>query len=131
MLRKEWHDLFRQSLFFIAVAIIFPAFLILFRILSDMTFLEAFFPICQFWLFFWAFFQGASVLASERHQGGMIYLLSLPYSRLRLLQLKLLPRFTSVLALFFLYYILHLTWGRDFVALPIFAFAVIYFAIFK
>ncbi len=130
MLRKEWHDLFRQSLFFIAGVSIFPALLILFRITSDLSYPEVFFPVCQFSLFFWAFFLGASFLASERYQGGMIYLLSLPYSRLRLLQLKLLPRLTAVLAFFLLYYIFLLAWGKDFDALSMFAFAVIYFALF-
>lgn len=130
MLRKEWHDLSRQSLFFTVWVGISPAFLILVRITSGMSYLEVFFPACQFLLFFWAFFLGASFLASERYQGGMTYLLSLPYSRLRLLQIKLLPRFTAVLVFFSLFYIIQLAWGEDFIALPMFAFAMIYFALF-
>ncbi len=130
MLRKEWHDLFRQSLFFIAGATMLPALLILFRIIPDLSYPQLFFPACQFLLFFWAFFLGASFLASERHQGGMTYLLTLPLSRLRLFQIKLLPRLTAVLAFFLLFYIIQLTWGEDLIALPLFAFAVIYFALF-
>jgi hypothetical protein len=71
MLRKEWHDLFRQSLFFIAGVSMLPALLILFRIIPDLSYPEVFFPVCQFSLFFWAFFLGASFLASERYQGGL------------------------------------------------------------
>jgi len=81
-------------------------------------------------MFFWAFFLGASFLASERHQGGMTYLLSLPYPRLRLFQIKLLPRLTAVLAFFLLFYIVQLAWGEDLIALPMFLFAGIYFALF-
>jgi hypothetical protein len=130
MFRKEWRDLIKPGLFFIAVASIFPSLLILFRIISDLSYAELFFPMCQFGLFFWAFFMGASFLMPERLQRSEIYLLSLPYSRFRLLFIKILPRVTGALILFALYLFAFLSWGENMAAISFISFALIYFSLF-
>jgi hypothetical protein len=130
MRRKEWLDLLRQSLFFVVVVSLQPVFLILFRITPNASYLDVFFPVCQFSLFFLAVFLGASFLASERYQGAMTYMLTLPLSRLRLLRIKLMPRLVAALGFFLLFNLLLLAWGKDSTVLPLFAFPLVYFSLF-
>ena len=128
MFGKEWRELCKQGLFLTASAVLIPAFCVLARIAP--TYGDAFFPLLQVGLFFWAFLMGASFLMSERFQRSEIYLLSLPYSRYKLLLYKALPRIAGVLLFFVLYVIAYVYWGRNLVALPSFSFTLIYFALF-
>jgi len=130
MLSKEWSELLKHSLFFTAAAVLMPAFIILASIVPGLTYGDAFFPVLQFGLFFWAFFTGASFLMSERFQRSEIYLLSLPYSRSRILLIKILPRITGVLILFGLYVSAFLSWGENREAISFISFALIYFSMF-
>jgi hypothetical protein len=130
MFGKEWRELCKYGLFLTASAVLIPAFIVLARIAPGLTFGDAFFPLLQVGLFFWAFIMGSSFLMSERFQNSEIYLLSLPYSRHKLLLYKALPRIAGVLLFFVLYVIAYVNWGQNLVALPSFTFTLIYFALF-
>lgn len=130
MLKKEWNEIIVQSLISMAIACLSPGLLLLIRGLPGLTYAELFFPMFQFGLFFWAFFLGASFLSSDRLQGGVVYLLSLPYSRLRLFILKALPRFSALLFFYGLYIITVSLWGKDLTAISLLSFSLIYFMLF-
>ncbi len=128
MFGKEWCELCKQGLFLTAAAVLIPVFIVLARLAP--TYGDAFFPLLQFGLFFWAFFMGASFLMSERFQNSEIYLLSLPYSRYKLLFFKALPRIVGVLLFFVLYVIAYVYWGQNMAAISFISFALIYFSLF-
>jgi hypothetical protein len=130
MLKKEISDVLRQTLFFILITFLLPAFLVLTKIYPDRSYLNAFFPVFQFGLFFWAFFMGASLFSVERGQNGMEYLLSLPLSRYKLIGLKILPRFISVLIFYGIFLIFFFGPGSNASALSLICFSFIYFSLY-
>ncbi len=130
MLKKEINDVLKQALFFALIILLLPAFLVLTKIYPDRSYLNAFFPVFQFGLFFWAFFMGASLFSAERGQNGMEYLLSLPLSRYKLIGLKVLPRFTSVLIFYGIFLILFFGPGSNTSALSLICFSFIYFSLY-
>jgi len=130
MLKKEINDVLKQIVFFAAVVLLLPAFLIITTIISDQSYFSVFFPVFQFGLIFWTFFMGSSLFSLEHGQRGMEYLLSLPYSRLQLIGFKILPRIISVMAFFVAFWILYNTGGEDLAALPFSSFTAIYFFLF-
>lgn len=130
MLKKEINDVLTQTLFFILFILLLPAFLVITKIFPDRSYLNAFFPIFQFGLFFWAFFMGASLFSVERGQNGMEYLLSLPLSRYKLIGLKVLPRFISLLIFYGIYLILYLVTGSLCAGFSLICFSFIYFSLY-
>lgn len=130
MLKKEFREAGRQSLFFAFFILLCPAALSLLPVMSGMSYADFFFPAFQFGLFFWALFMGTSLFSTDKGQGGMEYLLSLPYSRLKTIGMKVLPRLASVLLFFLVYLILYLTNPDAAVAVPFFMFAPVFFSLF-
>ena len=130
MLKKEWNDIIVQSLIAAGITGLYPGLLILTRLVPDSTYAGLFFPMFQFGLFFWAFFLGASFLSSDRRQRGVVYLLSLPYSRLRLFILKALPRVSALLLFYGLFILSVSLWGKDLTAISMISFSLIYFVLF-
>jgi len=130
MFKKEINDVLKQTFYFLLVTIALPWILILTSAVRNLSFFQIFFPIFQFALLFWALFLGISLFSSEQGQGGMEYLLSLPYSRLRLLGLKVLPRATVVMLLYVLFLLLYTRGGEDAAAFPIFYFTLLYCALY-
>ncbi len=130
MLKKEWNEIIVQSFISAGLACLLPGLLILTKLIPGLTYAELFFPTLQFGMFFWAFFLGSSFLSSDRMQRGVVYLLSLPYSRLRLFILKALPRFSVLLLFYGLYIVLVSLWGKDLTAISLFSFSLIYFVLF-
>ena len=130
MLKKECSDVLKQTIFFILVILLLPAFLIITTIIPNQSYLSVFFPIFQFGLLFWAFFMGSSLFSVERGQQGMEYLLSLPFSRHQLIGLKTLPRLIAVLVFFLAFFILYRSIGEDVAALSLVTFTLIYFSLF-
>lgn len=130
MLKKEWNELIVQSLIITGILCLFPGLLILLRLLPGLTYAEVFFPCFQFGLFSWAFFLGASFLSSDRLQRGVVYLLSLPYSRLKLLSFKALPRLSVLLLFYGVYMVIVSLWGADLTAISFISFSLIYFLLF-
>jgi hypothetical protein len=130
MLKKECRDILIQSFFFAVAMIALPAIIFLTRIIPKQPYVAIFMPAFQSGMLFWALFMGVSLFSSERGQKGMEYLLSLPYSRLRLLAIKVLPRFLSILFFYFVFLILYYHGGMDFAALALFSFSFLYFVLF-
>jgi hypothetical protein len=130
MLKKEINDVLKQILLFTSVCLLLPALLIVTTKISDQSYFSVFFPMFQFGLIFGAFFMGASLFSLEHGQRGMEYLLSLPYSRLRLIGLKIIPRLAAVLIFFVIFLILHNSGGEDLAALPFAPFTAVYFFLF-
>lgn len=130
MLKKECCDVFKQIVFFTLVILLLPAALIITTIIPNQSYLSVFFPIFQFGLFFWALFMGASLLSVDRGQRGMEYLLSLPYSRLQLIGIKIFPRVIAVLIFFIVFLIIYISGGEDVSAVTFLLFTAIYFSLF-
>ena len=130
MLKKEISDVLKQTVFFAALALVIPAFLIITTIISNQSYFSVFFPLFQFGLLSWAFFMGASLFSVERGQRGMEYLLSLPYSRYQIVGIKILPRFIAVVLFYVVFLILYTSGGEDLVMLPFFSFTFIYFSLY-
>jgi len=111
MLRKEISDTLKLSVgtvfvFFIVVAYAF----LLVRLVVDAEFpFSEFLPLMVFiTMLGFSFYLGISLFAEEKNQRAFEYLLSLRFTRTRLLWNKLLPRFVALSAAAVLYHILSL-----------------------
>ena len=138
MLKKEFNEVSKQSLFFIALVIGIPVLGLILAMLFkwSLTYNEIFFPVYQVGIFIFAVVTGLTLFSAEKRQGGMEYLLTLPLSRMRLLGLKVLPRFVAlcVLLLFYSLYMNIMTGGgtgaESIPILPTFYLAYIAFGVF-
>ncbi len=130
MFKKEIREVFWQGLFLLSAACAVPAILMLTRIVSGFSYFQVFFPMFQFGLFFWAFLMGASLVLPDRSQNALLYLLTLPYSRLKLLWLKTLPRFSAALVFFAGFAALYALVGGDLEVISFSAFTLIYWVMF-
>ena len=130
MLKKECRDILIQSFFFAVAMVALPGIIFLARIIPHQPFAAIFMPIFQSGMLFWALFMGVSLFSSERGQKGMEYLLSLPYSRLKLLAIKILPRLLSILFFYLIFLVIYYQGGRDYVALALFSLSFLYFVLF-
>jgi hypothetical protein len=115
MLKKEVKEVIKQSLVFIVTAAVMPIPVLLGSKLfgSTLSYGELFFFVFQVGLLIFSVFMGTSLFSRDMGDGGMEYLLTLPYSRLHLLGLKLVPRFLAVTAAFVLYVVLLLITGMS------------------
>ena len=102
MLRKELQEVLKQSLFFlVAVAGVSLAIKIVRPGLS--SYMQTFYLTYQFLLIWFGVFMGLSLFLSDKRLRAEDYVFSLPYSRLRLLGIKVLPRLTALLIIYFIY----------------------------
>jgi hypothetical protein len=112
MLRKEIQGVLKQSLFFLAVVVGIT--FVIEIVLPDVgSYLEVFILIYQFSLLVFALFMGSSVFLMDRKQRAEEYVFSLPYSRLRVLGMKLLPRFIAIVFFSILFMVLFYLWGSE------------------
>jgi ABC-type transport system involved in multi-copper enzyme maturation permease subunit len=113
MLKKEVKEVIKQSLVLIVTAVVIPIPVLLVSRLfgSALSYSEVFFFVFHVGLLVFSVFMGTSLFSRDMGDGGMEYLLTLPYSRLQLLAIKLVPRFLAVLAVFGLYVLLLLVTG--------------------
>ena len=130
MLKKEISEVLKHTIIFILVVLLLPAILLVTTIISDQSYFSVFFPVLQFGLFFWALFMGVSLFSGDRSQKGMEYLLSLPYSRLQLIGIKILPRLCAVILFYIAFVYLYKTGGFDAAATTFIPFTAIYFTLF-
>lgn len=108
MLKKEAKEVSKQSFYFI-IGVVFVTFLVLIGSLLlnySISCATLFFAVFQVGLLIFGMFAGISLFSSDTRDGGMEYLLTLPYSRLRLLMFKIIPRITVLILLFLLYLLL-------------------------
>ena len=108
MLKKEVKEVIKQLLVFMVIAAVMPILVLLVSKMfgSALSYGEVFFFVYQVGLLILSVFMGTSLFSRDLGDGGMEYLLTLPYSRLQLLAIKLVPRFLAVLAAFVLYVLL-------------------------
>ena len=95
MLRKEFQEIFKQSLYYLAAA---AGISLVIKIISakHVTYLEVFYLTYQFSLLVFAAFMGLSLFLSDKKLRAQDYVLSLPYSRLQLLGMKVMPRLAAM-----------------------------------
>jgi hypothetical protein len=138
MNRKEWREVGRQSLFFIlalaAMALLLGGVDLL---MGAMGFAqskplegEKLIIILGAWWLMFSMFLGLSPFAMDSKQKGMEYLLTLPYSRRRLLLIKLLPRLAAAVFFYLAYALLYFLIGNDVLGGGFILFSLVYFAIF-
>lgn len=115
MLKKEVKEVIKQSLVFLVIVAVMPVPVLLVSSLfgSALSSREVFFFLFHVGLLIFSVFMGTSLFSRDMGDGGMEYLLTLPYSRLQLLAIKLVPRFLAVLAVFVLYMLLLLITGMS------------------
>jgi ABC-type transport system involved in multi-copper enzyme maturation permease subunit len=115
MLKKEVKEVIKQTLVFMVIAAVMPVPVLLISSLfgSSLSYGELFFFLFHVGLWIFSVFMGTSLFSRDMGDGGMEYLLTLPYSRLQLLAIKLVPRFLAVLAAFVLYVLLLFITGMD------------------
>jgi hypothetical protein len=131
MSRKEWREVGRQSLYFVLAAagmvlLAFSGDLLSDRPLSG----EKIVIILGLWLLMFSMFMGLSPFAMDSRQKGMEYLLSLPFSRRRLLLIKLLPRLAAVVLFYLTFVLLYFLIGHDAFGGGFTVFSLAYFALF-
>ena len=115
MLKKEVKEVIKQLLVFLVIAAVIPIPVLLVSNLfgSALSYGELFFFLFHVGLWIFSVFMGTSLFSRDMADGGMEYLLTLPYSRLQLLAIKLVPRFLAVLAAFVLYVLLLFITGMN------------------
>jgi hypothetical protein len=132
MLKKEFKEVFKQMLYFLLIIFLILCAEFIERVISKSTFLffDSFFPIFQFGILFMAFFFGISLFSSEVRQKGTEYILSFPYSRLKLLCIKVAPRAIAMILFYLLYILFYYLGGKNISIIAIVSFSYLFFALF-
>ena len=133
MLKREFKEVFKQTLILIVSVffLIYPIHLIA-SIFNKTTFVfsEYFLVFYQLFVFFFSFFLGISLFSKEIRNDGFEYLLTLPFSRTKLLLYKIIPRIIALIFLYLIYLVLLITSNSDpFLIAPV-SFHAIYFSLF-
>ncbi len=115
MLKREGKQVSFQSL-------IFGILVIVLTILSSgasiitharIGMMEMFFFIYHLALVIFSLLIGLSAFSNDRKEGGMEYVLTLPYTRLQVLSMKVIPRLLSMVGLYLLYIVLMALFGMS------------------
>jgi len=132
MLKKEFKEVFKQMFYFLLIIFIILCAEFIERLISKSTFqfFDSFFPIFQFGILFMAFFFGISLFSSEYRQKGTEYILSFPYSRLKLLCIKIAPRAIAMILFYLLYLLFYYLGGENTSIIAIVSFSYFFFALF-
>ena len=102
MLRKEFQWVLKQSLFFLAVVAGISFVIKIVR--PDVgSYIEILYMTYQFLFIWFGVFMGLSLFLSDKRQQAEDYVFSLPYSRLQLLGIKVLPRVTALLFIYLIF----------------------------
>ncbi len=133
MLKKEFKDVLKQTLILIisVFALIYPIYLIASIFTKHIfVFSEYFQMFYQLFIFFFSFFLGISMFSKEGRNNGFEYLLTLPYSRTKLLIQKITPRFIMLVILYLGYLLMLALRSTDpFLFAPV-SFISLYFSLF-
>lgn len=138
MLKKEFNEILKQSLFFIVLAAALPLLVLMISMFLKMSlsYYAVFFPMYQIGLFIFAVLMGVTIFSSEKKQGGIEYILTFPFSRMRLLWMKILPRLVALCILLLLYslYLTLVTGGGNsadsLLILPLYFLPILIFSVF-
>jgi len=110
MLKKEFQEVLKQSLVYIGLSVGIPLVLKVVLAKEIGSYFEVFFLMYQYSLLLFSIFMGLSLFLPDRNQRAEDYVYSLPYSRLRVLVMKVVPRLAAV-AIFYLLFLLLYLWG--------------------
>ncbi len=131
MNRKEWLEVGRQSLYSVLAAAGLVLLAFIGDLLSDQSLSgEKIVIILGLWLLMFSMFMGLSPFAMDSKQKGMEYLLTLPFSRRRLLLIKLLPRLAAVVLFYLAFVLTYFLIGQDAFGGGFTVFSLAYFALF-
>lgn len=131
MNKKEWLEVGKQSLYFVLATAGMVLLIGLLNLLQGKPFEgETIIIILGFWLLMFSMFLGLSPFALDSKQKGMEYLLTLPYSRRRLLFIKLLPRLAAAVLFYGVFFFLYGFMGNDAFGGYFAFFSLAYFALF-
>jgi len=131
MNRKEWLEVCRQSLYFILATAGVVLLFALMDLLQDGPLEgETVVITLGIWLLMFSMFLGLSPFAMDSKQKGMEYLLTLPYSRRRLLFIKFLPRLAAAVFFYLAFAILYGLIGNDAFGGGFTLFSLAHFALF-
>ncbi len=130
MLRKEFSEVLKQSLFFIVLSLTIPLGVKIGSTYRSISYFELFFTLYQLEVLIFILFLGNSLFLWDRKQRSEDYLLSLPYTKLRLLAIKVLPRLTTAVFFYLVFLLLYLGSGEGFPMVSVFSFTCIYFSLF-
>jgi len=130
MLRKECSEIFKQSLFFVVLSLSIPLFLKVALWNQSLPYFDIFFLLFQFGLLGFVLYLGNSLFLSDRKQRATDYLFSLPYSKLQLLGIKVVPRLAAVVIFYLVFLLLCRHGGEEFLLFSVFSFSYLYFALF-
>lgn len=108
MLNKEIKNIIRQAAYFLFIVLLVSTLIRLIVSLkgTEIPFLELFFSTLHVGMLMFSIILGISLFSSERKDNGLEYLLTMPYSRIQLLTLKIIPRILVLAMLFGLYILL-------------------------
>ncbi len=122
MLRKEFNEVLKQSLYLVVLVLVMPvlAVILVLPFGWSLSYSQVFFMVYFSGLIIFALVTGITLFASERKQRGVEYLLTLPVSRLRLLAIKIFPRLAMLLVLSLLYVLCKFIIGGPYSKFPLF-----------
>ncbi len=131
MNKKEWREVSRQSLYFVLAVAAIALLIGGIDLVQGRSFAsEKFIIMLGLGLLMFSMFLGLSPFALDSKQKGMEYLLTLPYSRRRLLLIKLLPRLAGVVLFYLAFALMYGLMGSDAFGDGFTAFSLAYFALF-
>jgi hypothetical protein len=131
MNRKEWLEVGKQSVYFVLAVAAMVMLVGLVGLLDGKPLEgEKIIIILGLWLLMFSLFLGLSPFAMDSSQKGMEYLLTLPYSRQRLLFIKFLPRLAAVVFFFTIFTFLYGFLGNNAFAGGFTIFSLVYFSLF-
>ena len=114
MNKKEWREVGKQSLYFVLLVAGIALLIGGIDLIQGRSFeSEKFIIMLSLWLLTVSLFLGLSPFALDSKQKGMEYLLTLPFSRRRLLFIKLLPRLAALTFFYCLFLLLYQIQGRE------------------
>ena len=115
MIKKEWFEVCKQSLYFVLATTGMILLVGLMNLLRGKPQFqgETIIIILGFWLLMFSMFLGLSPFALDSKQKGVEYLLTLPYSRRRLLYIKLLPRLAAAVLFYGVFFLMYNLMGND------------------
>jgi hypothetical protein len=130
MFKKEFANVLKQTGWFVAAALALSVALLAVRLMPRQPYFAVFLSVFQWGLLFWALFLGASVLARERSQRALEYVLTLPYSRLGLLLRLTAPRLIVLGGLWALSLCAYVLKGNEYSAVDPLFLAFLYIGLF-
>ncbi len=131
MIKKEWLEVSKQSLYFVLATAGMVLLVCRPNLLQGKFFeSETIIIILGFWLLMFSLVLGLSPFALDSKQKGMEYLLTLPFSRRRLLFIKLLPRLAAAVLFYGVFFSLYRLIGNDAFGGGFTVFSLSYFSLF-